>query len=75
MPIAWQASMTPRSTSRSTFSTRRAKKGAVPTTSGGIAPSTPSEVPIRITVTGIITISRIRKGTERSTLTTKDSTV
>ena len=40
----------------------------------GIAPATPSDVPVMNTVKGIITMSRITKGTERSTLTTKDST-
>ena len=38
-----------------------------------MAPATPSEVPTSSTVTGSMTISRMMKGTERSTLTTKDS--
>ena len=72
-PIAWVASMMPRSTSRSAVSTKRAKNGAAPTTSGGMAPATPSEVPVISTVKGIITISRMMNGSERNTLTTNDS--
>ncbi|MNE42601.1 hypothetical protein D3C80_1367340 [compost metagenome] len=73
-PIAWVASMMPRSTSRSAVSTRRAKNGVAPTTSGGMAPATPSEVPVTSTVKGIITISRMTKGTERKMFTSSDST-
>ncbi|MNF92790.1 hypothetical protein D3C84_754440 [compost metagenome] len=72
-PIDWVASIMPRSTSRKAVSTRRAKNGVAPTTSGGIAPATPSEVPVISTVNGIITISRMMNGSERSTLTTSDS--
>ncbi|MCY1431912.1 hypothetical protein D9M71_478900 [compost metagenome] len=72
-PIAWVASMMPLSTSRRAVSTSRAKNGVAPTTSGGMAPATPSEVPVSSTVRGIITISRMMNGSERSTLTTNDS--
>ncbi|MNN32696.1 hypothetical protein D3C81_1464270 [compost metagenome] len=72
-PIAWVASMMPRSTSRSAVSARRANSGVAPTTSGGMAPSAPSEVPTISSVSGIIRISRMTKGTERSTLTTRES--
>ena len=67
--MAWTASMVLRSTSRSAVSTSRAKNGAAPPTNGGIAPATPSEVPASNTVSGIITISRMMKGTERNRLT------
>ncbi|MCY1433754.1 hypothetical protein D9M71_497900 [compost metagenome] len=72
-PIAWVASMMPLSTSRRAVSTSRAKNGVAPTTSGGMAPATPSEVPVSSTVSGIITISRMMNGSERSTFTTNDS--
>ncbi|MNR57453.1 hypothetical protein D3C85_1782370 [compost metagenome] len=68
----WLASTRPRSTSRSAVSTRRAKNGVQPTTSGGTAPRTPSEVPVSNVVSGIRTISRMMKGSERSTFTTTD---
>ncbi|MNT96748.1 hypothetical protein D3C72_2389190 [compost metagenome] len=63
----------PRSTSRKAVSTRRAKNGVAPTTSGGMAPATPSEVPVISTVNGIITISKMMNGSERRMLTTSDS--
>ncbi|MNE98174.1 hypothetical protein D3C76_1706370 [compost metagenome] len=72
-PIDWVASMMPRSTSRKAVSTRRAKNGVAPTTSGGMAPATPSEVPVISTVNGIITISKMMNGSERRMLTTSDS--
>ncbi|MNL77620.1 hypothetical protein D3C87_2038460 [compost metagenome] len=65
--------MMPRSTSRRAVSTSRAKNGVAPTTSGGIAPATPSEVPVISTVNGIITINRIMNGSERRMFTTNDS--
>lgn len=74
-PIAWVASMMPLSTSRSAVSTRRAKNGVAPTTSGGMAPATPSEVPVISTVSGIITISRMMNGNERRMFTTSESRV
>ncbi|MCY1558183.1 hypothetical protein D9M68_950950 [compost metagenome] len=72
-PIAWVASTRPRSTSRRAVSTSRAKNGVQPTTSGGMAPATPSDVPVSSVVTGISTISRMMNGSERSTFTTADS--
>ncbi|SST10850.1 Uncharacterised protein [Acinetobacter baumannii] len=46
-----------------------------PTTSGGMAPATPSEVPVISTVSGIITISRMMNGNERRMFTTSESRV
>src|SRR5690625_5517879 len=71
-PMARQASITPVSNSLNTFSTKRAKKGAALATKGGIAHCTPSDVPASIRVKGIMTMSKIRKETERKTLTIKD---
>ena len=73
-PIACTASITPRSTSRNAVSTSRAWNGTAPTTSGRIAPRTPSEVPITASVSGIIAIIRMMKGTDRSTFTASAST-
>ncbi|MNL28420.1 hypothetical protein D3C87_1500620 [compost metagenome] len=72
-PMAWVASMMPRSTSRRAVSTRRAKNGVAPTTSGGIAPATPRDVPVINTVNGIITINRMMNGSERRMFTTSDN--
>jgi len=62
----------PRSTSRRAVSTNLEKKGVEATTSAGIAPGTPSDVPVIMTVTGIKTISRIMNGVDRTMLTTKE---
>ncbi|MNO05255.1 hypothetical protein D3C81_2265720 [compost metagenome] len=72
--MAWVASTTPRSTSRNAGSTNRAKNGVQPTTSGGMVPGTPSEVPTNRVVRGISTISRMMNGSERSMFTITDST-
>ncbi|MNI51277.1 hypothetical protein D3C73_1059940 [compost metagenome] len=72
--MAWVASTTPRSTSRSAVSTSRAKNGVQPTTNGGMVPGTPSEVPTSSVVRGINTINKMMKGNERSTFTSTDST-
>src|SRR3546814_17894487 len=70
-PMARQASDTPGSSSRNTFSTKRAKNGAAISTRGGTAPSTPSEVPAHKRVNGLMTISKRRNATDRTTLTKK----
>ncbi|VGP61951.1 hypothetical protein SB00610_02978 [Klebsiella quasipneumoniae subsp. similipneumoniae] len=72
-PIDQLASTRPCSTSRSAVSTSRAKNGAQPATSGGMVPSTPSEVPVSNVVNGIITMSKMMNGRERSTLTHNDN--
>jgi len=61
--------MMPRSTSRKAVSTRRAKNGVAPAISGGNVPRMPSDVPVMISVNGIITISRMMNGSARSMLT------
>ncbi|MNF10302.1 hypothetical protein D3C80_2111980 [compost metagenome] len=73
-PMAWVASTTPRSTSRSAVSTNRAKNGVHPTTNGGMVPGTPSEVPTSKVVRGISTISKMMNGSDRSMFTITDST-
>ncbi|MNF88076.1 hypothetical protein D3C84_705620 [compost metagenome] len=73
-PMAWVASTTPRSTSRKAVSTSRAKNGVQPTTSGGMVPGTPSEVPTSSVVSGINTISKMMNGSERSMFTITDNT-
>ncbi len=63
------------STSASDCSTTRATNGAAVTTSGTIAPGTPSEVPTMRRVSGIRATSRMMNGTERTMFTIQPSTV
>src|SRR5579859_7067914 len=68
-PMASAASISPRSTSRSAASTRRAKNGIAATASGTIAAPVPIEVPTARRVKGMIATIRMMNGVERVALT------
>ena len=63
------------STSASDCSTTRATNGAAVTTSGTMAPGTPSEVPTISRVSGMMATRRMMNGTERTMFTIQPSTV
>lgn len=69
-PMAWTASTSPPSTSRTAVSTRRAKKGMPPMASGTIAASLPMVVPVTQRVKLISATMRMMNGSERPMFTT-----
>ena len=70
-PIICAASILPGDTALMLVSTRRAKKGTAPTTSGTTVAFQPSELPTTSRVKGMRAMRRIMNGKERTTLTTK----
>ncbi len=74
-PIAWTASTSPPSTSRTDVSTSRAKNGMAPTASGTVAACQPIEVPTIARVNGISATIRITNGSERPMFTTAPVTL